>query len=420
MSGSVTFRTVCCQASVTSMSASIKTLLFSTLYPSSARPIHGVFVETRLRELLKTDLVETQVVAPVPWFPWSHPRFGSYAQMARTPRVEVRNGVTVHHPRYLLPPKVGQNIAPYVLAAGALPTIRRIMQEGFDFDVIDAHFYYPDGVAAALIARKLGKPFVCTARGSDINLYRQFATPQRLIRRTLQQASANLGVSADLVRQLIELGADPGTAHVMRNGVDLDRFEPMDRLAARASLGLAHQGLLLLSVGNHVELKGHDLVIRMLQVFPQAHLVLVGDGPLRRDLQTLAESLGVAQRVTFAGQRPNDQLKTYYSAADVLLLASSREGWPNVLLESMACGTPVVATRVNGTPEIVTVPQSGRLAAARDVPSLCAAVEALLATYPAREAVRRYAEGFSWAETSRLQCELFSRLSGKTLPERIG
>jgi glycosyltransferase involved in cell wall biosynthesis len=238
------------------------------------------------------------------------------------------------------------------------------MQEGFDFDVIDAHFYYPDGVAAALIARKLGKPFVCTARGSDINLYRHFATPQRLIRRTLQQASANLGVSADLVRQLIELGADPGTAHVMRNGVDLDRFEPMDRLAARASLGLAHQGLLLLSVGNHVELKGHDLVIRMLQVFPQAHLVLVGDGPLRRDLQTLAESLGVAQRVTFAGQRPNDQLKTYYSAADVLLLASSREGWPNVLLESMACGTPVVATRVNGTPEIVTVPQSGRLAAA--------------------------------------------------------
>lgn len=402
------------------MQEPIKTLLFSTLYPSSARPIHGVFVETRLRELLKTGCVQTQVVAPVPWFPSTHPRFRGYAQMARTPLLEERHGVKVHHPRYLLPPKVGQNIAPYVLAAGALPTIRRLMREGFDFDVIDAHFYYPDGVAAALIARRLGKPFVCTARGSDINLYRQFAVPERLIRRTLQQASGNLGVSADLVRQLIELGADPGTAHVMRNGVDLDRFEPMDRFAARASLGIEHQGLLFLSVGNHVELKGHDLVIRMLRHFTQAHLVLVGDGPLRRELQALAESQGVAERVSFAGQRPNEQLKTYYSAADVLLLASSREGWPNVLLESMACGTPVVATRVNGTPEIVTSPESGRLSAARDVPSLCAAVDELLAAYPAREAVRRYAEGFSWAETSLLQCELFARLSGKTLPERIG
>lgn len=401
---------------VSTMRDPIKTLLFSTLYPSSARPIHGIFVETRLRELQKSGVVQTQVVAPVPWFPSKHPRFGAYATMASTPLFEERDGLRVHHPRYLLPPKVGQNIAPYVLAAGALPTIRRLISDGFNFDVIDAHFYYPDGVAAALIARKLGKPFVCTARGSDINLYREFPTPLRLIRRAVREASANLGVSADLVNQLVDLGADPATALVVRNGVDLERFAPLDRQAARKALGIAHTGLLLLCVGNQVELKGHALVIQMLQAFPDAQLVLVGNGLLRRELEALAAGLGLQDRVAFAGQQPNDSLKTYYSAADVLVLASSREGWPNVLLEAMACGTPVVATKVNGTPEIVAAPESGRLAAARDVPSLVDALKLLLAAYPPREAVRQYAERFSWADTTRLQCELFARLSGKTLP----
>jgi glycosyltransferase involved in cell wall biosynthesis len=399
-----------------SMREPIKTLLFSTLYPSSTRPIHGIFVETRLRELLKSGAVQTQVVAPVPWFPSQNPRFGAYATMARTPAFEERNGLRVHHPRYFLPPKIGQNIAPYVLAAGALPTLRRLISEGFDFDLIDAHFYYPDGVAAALLARKLGKPFVCTARGSDINLYRHFPTPLRLIQRTVKEAAANLGVSADLVKQLVDLGANPATALVARNGVDLDRFAPLDRQTARRELGLAHAGLLLLCVGNQVELKGHALVIQMLQAFPDAQLVLVGSGPLRADLEALALRLGLKERVIFAGQQPNDKLKTFYSAADVLVLASSREGWPNVLLEAMACGTPVVATKVNGTPEIVTAPESGRLAAARDVPSLEAALQQLLAAYPSRVAVRQYAERFSWADTTRLQCELFARLSGKPLP----
>ena len=400
------------------MREKIRTLLFSTLYPSSARPIHGIFVETRLRELLKSGCVQTQVVAPVPWFPWSHERFGAYAKMAQTPLFEERNGVKVHHPRYFLPPKIGQSIAPYVLAAGALPTIHRLMRDGFDFDVIDAHFYYPDGVAASLIAKRLGKPFVCTARGSDINLYRQFPRAQRLIRATVRQAAANLGVSADLVQQLIELGAEPANTQVLRNGVDLERFAPLDRTTVRASLGIDHQGLLLLAVGHQVELKGHDLVIRVLQRYPQSQLVLVGDGPMRDQLKTLAHSLGVADRVHMVGQRPNESLKAYYSAADVLMLASSREGWPNVLLEAMACGTPVVATRVNGTPEIVGAPESGRLARERTVDGLADALAQLLDAYPDRDSVRQYAERFSWSETTRLQCELFARISGKELPTR--
>jgi teichuronic acid biosynthesis glycosyltransferase TuaC len=393
------------------MSQMIKTLLFSTLYPSSARPVHGIFVETRLRELLKSGLVQTQVVAPVPWFPSTHPRFGAWARMAATPAQEFRNGVQVHHPRYLLPPKVGQNIAPYVLAAGALPTIRKLISDGFDFDVIDAHFFYPDGVAASIIARKLGKPFVCTARGSDITLYRQFNTPNRLIRKTLAASSANIGVCTDLVDQMVELGADKAKSHTLRNGVDLERFHVMDRTEARRQLGLPGEGLVLVSVGHLVEVKGHHLVIELLSSLPASvRLVIVGSGVWLDRLKALALSLGVQDRVTFAGLQPNERLKTYYSAADALVLASSREGWANVLLEAMACGTPVVATRVNGTPEVVASPHAGRLADQRDVPHLQKALEALLANYPTQAQVRAYAELFSWEDTTRLQCELFTSI----------
>lgn len=395
------------------MSPKIKTLLFSTLYPSSVRPVHGIFVETRLRELLKSGRVETRVVAPVPWFPSRHPAFGSYAKMAATPQFETRNGIQVHHPRYFLPPKVGQNIAPYVLAAGALPSIRRLIRDGFDFDVIDAHFYYPDGVAASIIAEKLGKPFVCTARGSDITLYKQSPKPNRLLRATMAKAAANIGVCVDLVEQMIELGASRENSLAIRNGVDLERFSVVDRKEARKAVGIDHQGLLLLSVGNLIELKGHHLLIEMMAQFPEAKLAIVGAGPMRSELQALAASRGVAEQVIFAGQQANDTLKNWFSAADALLLASSREGWANVLLESMACGTPVVATRVNGTPEVVASPEAGRLADVRDVEHLKRALQSLLADYPARAKVRRYAEKFSWDETSRLQIELFTKIIGK-------
>jgi len=407
-----------CASPCLHMTHKIKTLLFSTLYPSETRPIHGIFVETRLRELLLSGRVETQVVAPVPWFPFRSPRFGDYARMAATPRQEQRNGIVVHHPRYPLPPKVGQNVAPFLLAAGALPTVRRLIRDGFDFDLIDAHFWYPDGVAASLIARLVGKPFVCTARGSDITLYRQFSWPRRLLRKSLQRSSANIGVCTDLVEQMVELGADRSRSLTIRNGVDLARFSPLEPQAARQSLNLRAEGLVLLSVGHLIERKGHHLAIELLQHQPDAILVVVGSGPLREDLEVLAKRLGVAERVRFEGQQPNDRLKTYYSAADVLILASSFEGWANVLLEAMACGTPVVATRVNGTPEVVTQDVAGRMADERSVPSLLAALRELLSRYPERSSVRRYAEAFSWEETTRLQCELFQQIKDRA--ERSG
>lgn len=392
------------------MSRPIRTLLFSTLFPSAVRPVHGIFVETRLRELLKCGEVETKVVAPVPWFPFKHKRFGEYAKFAATPKFETRNEIDIWHPRYFLPPKIGMNVAPRSLALAALPVVKKIVNDGFDFDLIDAHYYYPDGVAAGIIAQKLDKPFTVTTRGSDLNLIANYKRPKKLILDTSAKATASIGVSQALTDRLAELGANPEKLFTFRNGVDLERFRPEDRQLARQKLSLP-DGYILLSVGNLVELKGHHIAIEALAKLPaNFHLVIAGNGPERDNLQFRASQLGILDRITFAGQIDNQLLRWWYSAADSLILCSSREGWANVLLESLACGTPVVATPVGGTPEVIQSATAGQLLSDRNPQALISAINQLIADYPERNAVRTYAEQFSWQETSNRQIALFREI----------
>jgi teichuronic acid biosynthesis glycosyltransferase TuaC len=392
----------------------IRTLLFSSLYPSSVRPGHGIFVETRLRELLSSGQIQTKVVAPVPWFFSTSDRFGEYARMARTPTRETYNGVDVLHPRYFLPPKVGMNIAPFTMAMGAMPAIQRLLDDGYDFDVIDAHYYYPDGVAAALLARRFNKPFTVTARGTDLNLIPQHALPRRMIQWAASRADASIGVCSALIDVLRAWKLPANRLHVMRNGVDLARFRPIAQNAVRAELGVSGAPLLI-SVGYLVERKGHHIAIdalaKLRSTYPQAHLVIIGSGEELERLQSLCLRLGVQGSVTFTGSLPNAELFKWYSAADVMILASSREGWANVLLESMACGTPVVATRIWGTPEVVAEDVAGRLVDQRDGASFAAGIKSLLATYPDRGRVRAYAEKFSWQSTTDAQLALFGQIA---------
>lgn len=393
----------------------IRVLLFSTLYPSAERPMHGIFVETRLRELLKLDGAQARVVAPVPWFPSTAERFGDYARWARTQWREERHGIDVLHPRYLSLPKVGMTVAPLLLALGARAAISKIREDGFDFDLIDAHYYYPDGVAAALLARWFGRPFCVTARGTDLNLIPQFRAPRAMIAWAARCADASIGVCGALMDVLRAWpGIDASRLHVFRNGVDLERFKPWPQAQVRAELGISERATLL-SVGHLIERKGHDHAIAALACLrAQGHdtqLLIVGEGELRAQLQAQAKTLAVEPYVRLVGPVPNAELARWYSAADVLVLASSREGWANVLLEAMACGTPVAATDIWGTPEVVTSDAVGLLVKERSGGAFAHAIARMLAQPPDRVAVRRYAEGFSWHETSRRQMELFRRLT---------
>ena len=386
----------------------MRILTFSTLYPHAARPNHGIFVETRLRHLLASGKVESKVVAPVPWFPSSNPRFGEYAVFAKAPREERRHGIDIIHPRYLTVPKLGMSVAPLLLAAGVYSAVKNIIQNGYDFEIIDAHYFYPDGVAAILLGRHFGKPVVITARGTDVNLIPRYRLPRAMIRWAARHAAGIITVARALKDDLVGVGVPAGRIEVLRNGVDLQLFRPIEREAGRRNLGISRTTLL--SVGHLIPRKGHDLVIQGLRWLPELDLIVIGDGPEREALGALARESGAADRVRFVGSLAQEELRNYFGAADALVLASSREGWANVLLESMACGTPVVASNIGGTPEVVSAPEAGVLMAERTPEAVSEAVRRLFARYPDRGATRRYAEKFSWEETTRGQLQLFERV----------
>jgi glycosyltransferase involved in cell wall biosynthesis len=220
-----------------------------------------------------------------------------------------------------------------------------------------------------------------------------------------QQAAGVITVCNALRDEVISLGVDPQRVVSLRNGVDLNLFRPSERTP--------DQAFTLVTVGHLVPVKAQELIIGALPQLAGVRLVVAGDGPNRGMLEDLAKKLNVAERVTFLGAVPQAQLRAHYGAADAMVLASSREGWANVLLESMACGTPVVASRVWGTPEVVAAPEAGVLMAERSPQGVADAVNALRANYPDRAATRRYAERFSWDDTTTGQLRLFEQIVGK-------
>jgi len=383
----------------------MRLLTFSTLFPDEARPNHGVFVENRLRHLVASGEATSTVLAPVPWFPSTNPRFGAYATYARIPAYEQRHGLAIHHPRYLTIPRVGMSAAPVLLYAAARRALAKLLRDGIKFDLIDAHYIYPDGVAAIWLGRAFNKPVTLTARGSDVTELPDYAIPNTLIRRALRDADHLIGVSSALCARMIELGADPAKVTTLRNGVDTHHFHPVNREAARTTLGLTRKTLI--SVGHLIPRKRNHLTIAALAELPDFDLLLVGDGPERPALEAQAKSLGLADRVRFLGAQPHAQLAQFYGAADAMVLASSREGWANVLLESMACGTPVIASNIPGNPEVVQTQAAGRIALENTPAGLAAATRDLFATPPDRAATRAYAEPFSWDATTAGQLAIF-------------
>jgi glycosyltransferase involved in cell wall biosynthesis len=290
-----------------------------------------------------------------------------------------------------------------------------LLRRGETFDVIDAHYLFPDGVAAIRLGKDLGLPVVLTARGSDTSQLPHYRLPGRMIRDAIARADALIAVSAALGEGLMALGAPPAKITVLRNGVDLSLFRPApDRHALRAGFGFT--GPTLLSIGHLIERKRHHLVIEALRHLPDHRLMIVGEGPERSALEARAAEWGVSERVRFAGAVPHRDLPRIYTAADVMVLASSREGWANVLLEAMACGTPVVATPAWGSREAVAAPEAGIVVDDATAEAIAAAVRRLAAAPPDRAATAAYAAQFSWDETTAGQLALFRRILGERGP----
>lgn len=384
----------------------------STLYPNVNDPKHGIFVHTRLKHLLNAyPNIKATVIAPVPWFPFAWKRFGEYAKYARVPEKENIDGITVYHPKYIVIPKVGMYLTPFFLSR----SIKRIVQSllnGQSIDVIDGHYFYPDGVAIERVAAQFNIPFTCTARGTDINLIPSFPKALRMLQPVFNNAAHMMSVCQALKDEMLDIGVDGKRVSVMRNGVDLSLFRSSDddeqyRLKQELNLSTPH---LIISVGWLIERKGHHLIIEALQALPSVTLVIAGSGPDLEELKKIAKKLGVYARVRFLGALSQPELNTWFRRADLSVLASSREGWANVLLESMASGTPVVATKVWGTPEVVQTKAAGVLVE-RTPSAIAQGVTSLLQNKTSRDETRRYAEQFSWNETCDGLYKIFESIS---------
>ena len=306
-------------------------------------------------------------------------------------------------------PRLGVSFQPESMAQGSLADIDELIASGWRPDVIDAHYLYPDGVAAARIAKRLRIPLLLTARGTDVNVLAQMPGPARKIRWAAECAAFVIAVSEPLKQGLLALGVEASKVVVLRNGVDLEMFRTEDKAFAHQHLGLSEEGPLALCVGNLVAEKGFSLAVQALVRLPRYRLLIVGDGPDRRSLELLARDLGVFERLRFLGNLPQHELRYVYSSADVLLLTSTREGWPNVVLEAMACGTPVVALDVGAARSMLDDRQIGRVVTGRDAARLAAEVTDLLATPPLRSDVRRHASRFDWHSISESQYQLMLR-----------
>lgn len=376
----------------------MKILVLSSLYPNEVQPRHGIFIEHRVAHLARAG-DEIRVVAPVPWFPSSNPRFGHYAKLASVPKSAERRGVQITYPRYPVIPKIGMTLAPFLMAAALYRHIAELRRE-FDFDVIDSYYLYPDGVAAASLAKWFDVPFAMTALGSDVTQIPDHPPARRMILSATAKAAAVTTVAGALRDELVEIGARPDNISVVLHGVDLDLFSPpVDRAALREKLGMTAQTVLC--VGYLVDNKGIDLAIRAIARLSDVRLMIAGTGPCEIALKALAESLGVRDRIDFLGHVDQDSLPELYGAADVVANCSAREGISNVLLEAMACGTPLVATPVWGSPEVVSRKEAGVLTADRSDAAIADGIAHLIASPPDRAKTRTYAETFNWRDTGR-------------------
>ncbi|MBW8328721.1 MAG: glycosyltransferase [Thiobacillus sp.] len=384
----------------TAASGHIDLVVFSSLFPSAVRPGAGLFIRERMFRVAQHRPLA--VVSPQPWFPGqSLIRLLRPGYRPQAPALEIQQGIRVYHPRFLSVPGLLRRLDGWSMALASFGLMRRLKRQGVQ--LIDAHFAYPDGEAATRLGRWLGLPATITLRGTEVPHSKNPVLRPRLVR-VLKDAVRVFSVSASLRRLAIELGAAAEKTEVVGNGVDIGRFHPVDRAAARQKYGLPMDARILVSVGALVERKGMHRVIEvmpaLLERHPDLHYLVVGgvspEGDNRTELDALVARLGLDERVHFLGPLSPDELKWPLSASDVFVLATRNEGWANVFLEAMACGLPVISTDVGGNAEVVCRDELGSIVPFGDAAALQQALDASLDKDWDRAAILDYAQANQW------------------------
>lgn len=354
-----------------------RVLVVSHMYPNQVNPMAGIFVHNQTKALKRAG-IDVRVVVPMPYFPL-YRKWQGYRQL---PAYTELDGIPVHYvPTWMFPG--GLFFSQYgTLYINVLKQVLPSIYQEFPFELIHCHTIYPDGYAGSLLKQEFSVPVVTTIHGSDIMLYPK--RNQKLYELTRQALVSNdfvITVSERARREVMKMEPDVSSQTVY-NGFDASRFKPMAKQEARVKLGLPTQGKNVLFVGNLYQVKGIPYLLESFASIAAedeaVHLYLIGEGPLRSELQQRAERLHLQQRVTFLGRKPYEEIPVWINSADVVALTSLSEGLPSILLETMGCGRAMVATDVGGIAEILQDGRTGLLAEPQNVSDIARALRKIL------------------------------------------
>lgn len=372
-------------------------LFVSNLYPNDVQPERGVFNREQLVPLSK--ICNIKVVAPLPWAP-GFLKEGERAQFRKVKDFEMIDDLEVYHPRYFVIPKIGRSLYARFFYWGIKKLIEDIHKD-FKFDVIFGTWAYPDCVAVERIAKEYKVPFITRVHGSDINIFTQARLRRNMIVNALNSSQRVIANTQDLKEKMIHLGVEKDKILVLSNGVDKKKFYKTNKLRARKELGLREGGRYILFAGNLVQVKNISCLIDAFTHLPEdVHLVIIGDGELRNNLTMQAEKLEVLLRTKFIGKVSHDEMRNWMNAVDVFCLPSVKEGCPNVILEALSCGTPVVGSNVGGIPEILTDEKCGHIFESENVSSLYDQLNDALTTEWDSKHIEKSVAHYSWEENA--------------------
>jgi teichuronic acid biosynthesis glycosyltransferase TuaC len=382
-------------------------LLFTSVFPSSARPNHGLFVLRRVKAIESRGRVKFDTLIPVVYSRASVGLSDAHVQQVDEVTIPGRRDATVI--RYPFWPKFDSPFgAAPMLASTSIHMLAR-MSVMRSYHAIDAHNLFPDGIVGAALSRLLSIPLILTARGTDVNSALNHPLKRWQIMKACAQASRITAVSTSLKSRLEEIGVSSGKIDVILNGVDHELFNPNGRRE------LNQNSVQLLTVGLLDRRKRQDIVIRIAAAIPECVLTIVGHGPEKSNLVALVDALGIRSRVRFLGQVPHRDMPEIYRGADILVHAAEREGLANVLIESVASGTPVVALDRWGAREVISEPTVGRLVADQSVERYVEAIRNVISLGLTQMDMQRTASKFSWEESARRHEEVLLGAASESL-----
>lgn len=384
----------------------MKILVITNLFPNKLEPERATYNRQQIYMLSK--FCEIKVLAPIAWYPFKN-IFDRNIKVSHIPDREIIDGIEVFHPKYFMIPKIARSLYGIMFFLSISVPVFRIYK-GFRFDVIFATWAYPDSFAGVLISKLLRIPIITKVHGTDINEYANYWLRRMMIQFTLNNSDRVISVSKALKNKMIEIGVKSEKIRVIYNGVDSDIFRPLDKTQVRKELGINSDNNVILFVGNLKSVKGLDYLIDALSQIPTLNnirLVIIGEGELKKHLELKIKSYNIQNHIYMLGIKPHSEIAQWMNVSDLLCLPSLSEGVPNVILESLSCGIPVVASNVGGIPEILVSADYGIMVQPGDSKKLCQAIQDCLRKKWNRELIRAYSSKFSWQNNVKeLYCEI--------------